>query len=321
MGEKSETAVAVVKKIPSPYVLSSSDNPGIAISPVQLTGENYAEWASELENALRAKRKFGFIDGTLPRPSAESDDLDAWNTVNSMIIGWIRASITPKIRSTVTFTSDAHKLWGDLMQRFSIGNAVRAHQIRAKLAACKQDGMSVMDYFGKLSIRWEELLTYKPLPKCTCSALQNIVKEHEEERVHQFLMGLDEVRFRNVVTNIISMEPLPNLNNVYQRVVREERRLSSTRTYAKTEAVGFSAKTEQELVTSFNTTALSCGRSALVCSHCGRGGHDKKECWQIIGFPDWWLEKNPNQADRGNRGSRGRGGSSMRGRGGRGNSA
>ena len=36
----------------SPYFLSHSDNPGVSISPVFLTGENYAEWASELENAL-----------------------------------------------------------------------------------------------------------------------------------------------------------------------------------------------------------------------------------------------------------------------------
>ena len=147
------TGTALVTKSRSPYELSSSDNPGVAISSVQLTGENYAEWASELENALRAKRKFSFIDGTLPKPTDESGDLDVWNTVNSMIVGWIRTSISPKVRSTVTFTSDAQKLWADIAQRFSIGNAVRAHQLRAELAACRQDGMSVIDYFGKLSIR------------------------------------------------------------------------------------------------------------------------------------------------------------------------
>ncbi|CAN6864230.1 unnamed protein product [Brassica oleracea] len=156
-----------------------------------------------------------------------------------------RTSISPKIRSTVTFASDAHKLWEDLDQRFSIGNAVRAHQLRAELAACRQDGMSVIDYFGKLSIRREELLMYKPLPKCTCSAMTSIKQEHEEERVHQFLMGLDEVRFGNVVTNIISMEPLPDLNSVYQRVIREERRLSTSKTEPKQEAVGFGVKEEE----------------------------------------------------------------------------
>ena len=42
-----------------------------------------------------------------------------------------------------------------------------------------------------------------------------------------FLMGLGDARFGNVCTNIIGMDPLPDLNLVYQRVVREERRLLS----------------------------------------------------------------------------------------------
>lgn len=205
--------------------------------------------------------------------------------MNSMIIRWIRASISPRIRSTVTSTSDAHKLWEDLLQRYSIGNAVCAHRIRAELAACKQDGMKVMNYFGKLSTRWEELLTYKPLPKCMCSAMTKIVKDHEEERVHQFLMGLDEVRFGNVVTNIISMEPLPDLNSVYQRVVREERRFSSSRPQAKQEVIGFAAKTEEshmQVASGFNTTTNNISLSSIVCSHCRGNGHEKRECWQIF---------------------------------------
>lgn len=130
----------------SPYFLSHSDNPGVSISPVSLTGENYAEWSSELENALRAKRKTGFIDGSLTMPSESEKPAEAeqWKTVNSMIVGWIRASISPTIRSTVTFTPDAYKMWDDLKRRFSVGNAVRVHQLRAELAACRQDGSSVM---------------------------------------------------------------------------------------------------------------------------------------------------------------------------------
>lgn len=207
-----------------------------------LTGENYGEWSTELENALRAKRKSGFINGTIVQPT-DPKELEAWNTVNSMIVGWIRASIAPNIRSTVTFTSDAHKLWSDLLQRFSIGNTVRVHQLPSELAYYRQNGMSVMDYYGKLSSKWEELLNHKPLPKCTCAWRATFLKDYEEERIHQFLMGLDESRFGNVITNIIGMEPLPDINNVYQRVVRDERRLNSPRTEQKQEVLGFKAKT------------------------------------------------------------------------------
>lgn len=47
----------------SPYYLHPSDNPGSVISTVQLKGNNYEEWARSMRNALRAKKKLGFIEG------------------------------------------------------------------------------------------------------------------------------------------------------------------------------------------------------------------------------------------------------------------
>lgn len=311
---KTESSGSVVYKVTSPYHLSSSDNPGALISPVLLTGDNYAEWVSELENALRAKRKLGFVDGTLQKPNEETDPVDAkaWNTVNSMIVGWIRASISPTIRSTVPFAPNASKLWSNLKQRFPVGNAVRIHQIKSELAACTQDGMTVMEYFGKLSSKWEELLAHKPMVKCTCAAAEMLAKEYEEEKVHQFLLGLDDARFGNVCTNIIGLDTLPDLNTVYQRVVREERRLATSRVEPKQSAIGFTTKTEKTATAATPTmesliAAVARTRPSVVCTNCGRNGHDKKDCWQLIGFPEWFTERNQG-------GSRGRG-TSTRGRG------
>ena len=160
----------------SPYTLYGSDNPGAAITSVLLNGENYNGWSSEMLNALQAKRKLGFITGTLTKPDAGSVDLENWLTVNSMIVGWIRTSIESKVRSTVTYITDAHQLWEDLKQRFSVGNTVRVHQLKAKLASCRQEGQSVLDYFGKLSALWEELQVYQPVHVCSCGAATAMAK-------------------------------------------------------------------------------------------------------------------------------------------------
>ncbi|XP_013607528.1 PREDICTED: uncharacterized protein LOC106314139 [Brassica oleracea var. oleracea] len=312
-----DLAVASVtgdNKMFSPYYLAPSDNPGVSISPVLLTGENYAEWSSELENALCAKRKAGFINGTLklPNEAEKPTEAEMWKTVNSMIVGWIRASISATIRSTVTFTPDAYKMWCDLKKRFSVGNAVRVHQLRAELAACKQDGSSVMDYFGRLVLKWEELVRYKPIPQCTCGASEKFVAEYEEEKVHTFLMGLDDACFGNVCTNIIGMDPLPDLNSVYQLVVREERRILTSRGEPKQDAVGFLSKTDGGSSDNASMSGLIAAvarsqGSSLVCSHCGRSGQDKKDCWQIVGFPEWWTERNQNSERGGRNKGRGRG--------------
>lgn len=39
------------------------------------------------------------------------------------------------------------------------------------------------------------------------------------------------------------------------------------------------------------------------CSNCGRTGHKKANCWQLVGFPDWWEERSPNRGAGGNIGS------------------
>lgn len=189
------TGVSGDKRLSSPYSIFSSDNPGALITSVQLKGENYNEWATEMINALQAKRKMGFVDGSLKKPPEGHADLESWLSVNSMIVGWLRTSIEPHMRSTVTFITDAHKLWENLKERLSVGNKVRIHQLMAKLASCRQDGQAVIDYYGRLAKMWEELQTYKPSSVCTCDAATIYEKEREDERVHQFVMGLDESRF------------------------------------------------------------------------------------------------------------------------------
>lgn len=97
----------------SPYTLYGSHNSGAMITPVMLNEDKYNLWANEMLDALQAKRKVGFINGTVKTPSSDSPDYDSWVAVNSMVIGWIRASIDPKVKSSVMFVSDASQLWQD----------------------------------------------------------------------------------------------------------------------------------------------------------------------------------------------------------------
>ncbi|XP_013589183.1 PREDICTED: uncharacterized protein LOC106297500 [Brassica oleracea var. oleracea] len=227
----------------SPYALFGSDNPGAMITPVKLNGENYNQWASEMLNALQAKRKVGFINGSLKKPLADDPDHDNWIAVNSMIIGWIRAAIEPNVKSSVTFVSDASQLWSELKQRFSVGNKVRIHQLKAQQAACRQEGQSVLEYYGRLCSLWEEYAVYRPLPMCTCGAANEIRQGREDDKVHQFIMGLDDSRFGGLCTSLIGMDPLPTIGEVYSKVIREEQRLNSSRGHEQQQdAIGFVAR-------------------------------------------------------------------------------
>lgn len=236
-----------------------------------------------------------------------------------MIVGWIRSSIESRVRSTVTFITEAYKLWENLKKRFEVGNKVRIHQLMKQLASCRQSGQAVIDYYGKLAMMWEELQTYKPPPACSCSPAIVYEKEREDERVHQFIMGLDESRFGNVVAAIIEADELPDLGKAYAKVIREEARLSSAkaREAVPQEAIGFVSRREEQTDACDKSNNSTFGNKARdrLCSHCGKTRHEKNNCWQIIGYPEWMNEK------RGRGSGKGRGGSSggsSAGRGGRG---
>lgn len=51
------------------YFLGSNDNPENLITPIQLNDDNYDEWSRAIQMSLNAKRKLGFIDGTVPKPT------------------------------------------------------------------------------------------------------------------------------------------------------------------------------------------------------------------------------------------------------------
>ncbi|KAJ1387391.1 Gag-polypeptide of LTR copia-type [Sesbania bispinosa] len=120
------------KKQPSlsPYYLHHSYHPGINICPVILKGDNYQEWEISMRNAFRAKRKLGFLDGTVTEPT-EDASIEDWWSVNSMLVAWVIQSINSSLRSTITYYDTVKELWDDLRQRFSIGNGPRILQLSA----------------------------------------------------------------------------------------------------------------------------------------------------------------------------------------------
>ncbi|XP_075483560.1 uncharacterized protein LOC142523713 [Primulina tabacum] len=107
----------------SPYFLHHSDNPGLTLVSQSLTGDNYSSWSRAMKIALSVKNKFGFVDGTIIKPSeADSNLLNFWTRNNNIVISWILNSVSKDISASVLFSESAANIWEDLKERFQQSN-------------------------------------------------------------------------------------------------------------------------------------------------------------------------------------------------------
>lgn len=250
-----------------------------------------------------ARRKWGFIEGTIKHPTEGSSEMEDWWTVLSMLVSWILNTIEPSLRSTISYMENAQDLWEDIKERFSVVNGPRIQQLKSDLAECKQGGMSMVAYYGKLKSLWDEVASYQQIPRCTCRGckcdiVSQLEKRREEEKVHQFLMGLDNSTYGTVRSSLLATDPLPSLNRVYSTLIQEER--IKTITQAKEER-------EEVMGLAVQTNTKSKGRGDtkdknVVCSHCNRTGHEATGCFQLIGYPKWWGDRPQHEGKFGGRG-------------------
>nr|GEW15908.1 retrovirus-related Pol polyprotein from transposon TNT 1-94 [Tanacetum cinerariifolium] len=113
-------------------------NPRLSITQVQLKGDNYDEWSRYFRTALRARKKLGFVDGTIKQPQETNKDVEDWWTINYLLVSWIRNTIEPSLRFTISHVEIAKILWDDLKDRFSITNGPQIQQMKSDLASCQQ---------------------------------------------------------------------------------------------------------------------------------------------------------------------------------------
>ena len=116
---------------------------------------------------------------------------------------WIQNSIDPKLHSTLPYTDTAKELWDDLEKRYSTPNTPKVYQLKDNIPSCKQGNLEVVEFYAKLRAMWSELANYVKLPKCSCGKCKCDINRQlsrlmEEERSHQFLMGLSDEKYSNI---------------------------------------------------------------------------------------------------------------------------
>ncbi|KNA13963.1 hypothetical protein SOVF_111810, partial [Spinacia oleracea] len=212
----------------SPFYLSAGDQPSNLITHVVLKGkDNYLAWSRAITLSLKSRRKYGFVDGTITQPKQETKMLD-WVTNNSMLVTWILKTMHPKIAISIPYMEEAKPLWEYLEKRFCVATGPRLQQLRAKITDCRQTKtMSIEDYYNMLMGLYDDLSQLKPphgceCGLCTCNVAGKYEADKDEERLHQFLIGVDDDLYAMVRTNLLSQKPTPDLEGALAAFIQEE---------------------------------------------------------------------------------------------------
>ncbi|XP_014489576.1 uncharacterized protein LOC106752408 [Vigna radiata var. radiata] len=305
----------------SPYYLHPGENPGLTLISQVLNETNYFSWSRSMRRALLSKNKIKFIDGSIKKPNRDDSLFDPWERCNVMVLSWVIKTLSPQIADSVIYVEGAKELWDELKERFSKGDYFKISDLLQDIHSIRQGERSVTEFFTDLKILWEELESLRPIPNCTCKIpcscdfLKISLKYREIEHVICFLKGLNDT-YNTVRTQILLMEPLPNINCVFSLIMQQERQervdigtashnqsTETTKVLANVTDKGNNWKTDQNWKNqnrSFGSYSQGRGRGknpnyGKQCSYCNKMNHTVDECYSKHGYPPWYKKNDGNQ--------------------------
>ncbi|KAL2942430.1 Pyridoxal 5'-phosphate synthase subunit PdxT [Bienertia sinuspersici] len=160
----------------------------------QIIEHGKEQWKYHLQ-----QKKLGFVTSIVERDKSDPIKMDAWDTYNNMVIGWIMHNVSDFIKKSIMFMGSARNIWKNLEQRFEVSHGARRYHICKQLYEKKQSGRPVNEYYTEMMMLWEEmedLTDYPPISEMTNEVIAYVrfrQKQEEEHKLLQFLNDLDEI--------------------------------------------------------------------------------------------------------------------------------
>ncbi|GAA0144887.1 hypothetical protein LIER_36032 [Lithospermum erythrorhizon] len=139
--------------------------------------------------------------------------------------------------------------------------------------------MSVDDYFGKLQPHWDELANYNSPPTCncglcTCNLGELFQQRMDDDRLHDFLYGINVEIFCHVHSSLLAQDLSPTLDRAYNKVLEAE--CLWLQTQASVDRDGIMSHVVQA---PNRGTIKFDSHPRSTCSYCHKLGHDVTLCY------------------------------------------
>ncbi|GJX75406.1 pyridoxal 5'-phosphate synthase-like subunit PDX1.2 [Tanacetum coccineum] len=127
------------------------------------------------------------------------------------------------------------------------------------------------------------------MQECSCNLVDKFLEIEGRSKLIQFLMKLND-EYESVRNQILAMDPLPTVNKAYYIVQQIEKQKQVTNHVA--EPMAFYANMNQNKA---GRKDVKGGRNDVRgykhCTNCDQDGHTAEQCFEKIGYPDWYKGK------------------------------
>ncbi|KAL0331167.1 UNVERIFIED_CONTAM: hypothetical protein Sangu_1662200 [Sesamum angustifolium] len=267
---------------------------------VPVNGTNWLSWSRAIRRSLGAKSKLGFLTGECVKPAMGTEGYEPWIKADCMVDSWILSAISKDTVQAYMYTESARSLWIDLESRYGQCNGPLVYQLQREIASVTQGNLNVVAYFTRLKQLWDELICLEPPQVCLCGVTKPVINLSGSHCLMHFLMGLNE-SFDHVRSQILVMDPLPDVNKAFSMVVSVERQRQVQLDYPGN-VINTAMQVRHDNVQNF-ITRKGVDKKLLCCDHCHRQGHTKETCFKIHGYLDWFKGTNDQTKRFGNEGA------------------
>ncbi|XP_015072518.1 uncharacterized protein LOC107016617 [Solanum pennellii] len=233
------------------------------------------------------------IDSNHPY-NIHTSDYPCMNLISTIFDGKSYGEWRREKAESVLYFKSAKELWSDLENRFVQTNGAKLFQLKKELSDVVQGNSSLSGYFTKIKSLWKELDVLKTFYVCSCvcgcGAKAKHLQAHKDERLLQFLMGLNE-SFIGVRRNILLSSPLPSIRKAYSLVFQDEkqREINTSPIYPR-DSTSFIAIDQSGVNRSYPSFkppkgSVESKKNSSTCADCRKPGHRIDKCYRINGFP------------------------------------
>jgi gag-polypeptide of LTR copia-type len=198
------------------------------LTSVLLNSNNYQVWVRQATFGLISRDKLEHVTGDKKRlilagataTDAEKASIKKWDKDDTLVIGWLLASMETQISDLMTYQNTSQQIWDKAAARFARKkNFARVYQIQQEIQQLQHAGKTTSQLFNEIQQKRDEIKVYRP----ATGDLDELKRREEQDEIFIFLAKLDD-SYEAVRSQILLSTDLPPLDEVATMIEGEETR-------------------------------------------------------------------------------------------------